>query len=684
MRIRLIVWSICMALTMGANLAYSLVTSEYDTAHYGRVVWFVCAGATGLVSVFLMPNLETRCARIGALFGPAILLRCILLLAAPSDDVNRYLWEGRLVNEGISPYAQTADSPELEAYRDMYWVEMNHKDKATAYPPLTELSFAVMTRIAYHPMSVKVFYAFMDLVVLGGIIALLRRRGLSVGYAAFYSLNPLALVAFAGEGHFDVLMLAAVVWGLWAWDCGRRQLAISLIALATGIKWITLPLIPFFLQKQWLRGALLAGIILALPAVYFWETLPALFNGLLAFGGSGSFNGPIYESLLLGLGLSRELCTGVVLVVFAGIVGWRWTLRAEQSMETHIRWILGGLILLSPTVHFWYLVWILPFVCLRPSLPWLSFSLSAGIYFMVWMHQASGVGWSLSVLERLIFWGPFTLALVYELWSTRGRVLCARKRIGVDGGEVPSISVVIPIYNVGDRLHVALNSIEAQTRQVTSIILVEAGDIEATRVQVSERRCAPRVISSELGRGQQIATGIEAAASDWVIVLHADGQLPVDAVEKLQMAAVSDPNLIGGAFGQRFVEQTLVLVLIEALNDFRALLTRTAFGDQVQFFHRESALCYGLMPKQPLMEDVESSWRIREQGTFVYLGAFSAVSAEKWIQTGWWRRIRLVFSLIARYRWARLRGPAAAEALSGELYQAYYPKSRIQQFEENT
>ena len=49
-----------------------------------------------------------------ALFGPArTATRLAVFPSAPSDDSNRYLWEGRLITEGISPYATTADDDRL-------------------------------------------------------------------------------------------------------------------------------------------------------------------------------------------------------------------------------------------------------------------------------------------------------------------------------------------------------------------------------------------------------------------------------------------------------------------------------------------------------------------------------------------------------------------------------------------
>ena len=79
-----------------------------------------------------------------------------------------------------------------------------------------------------------------------------------------------------------------------------------------------------------------------------------------------------------------------------------------------------------------------------------------------------------------------------------------------------------------------------------------------------------------------------------------------------------------------------------------------------------------LMPKQALMEDVESSWRTREQGGFLFLGLPCLVSHRKWNPQDWFKRFKLVMRLVSRYRWARMRSSADAEALSEQLYAEYY------------
>ncbi|HSG92172.1 MAG TPA: glycosyltransferase [Methylotenera sp.] len=601
-------------------------------------------------------------------------MRLLLLPTAASDDVSRYLFEGKLVRAGISPYAQTADAGSIAQYRDAHWEQMNHKDKPTAYPPLAQLIFATIGAISYHPLAYKLIFVFADLLTLGAVLKLLARRGTSLAFAGFYALNPIVLLAYAGEGHFDSCMLAALMWGVYAYEAGRKQWAILLASIATGIKWMALPLIPFFMGKRLWLSFLVAVVVLILPGIYFLGTIRALLQGLFAFGGTRSFNGPLYEFLLHEINWPRSACNGTVLAVFISVVLWRWLIRTRAPLDTHLRWIIGTLLIVSPTVHFWYLAWIMPLICLRPSLPWLTFSVTAGSYFFVWVNAAGESGWGLELWQHYLFWGPFALTCIYEIWSTRGRVLWPIVR--PEELSEPGVAVIIPTLNAGRTLQDTLESVGRQTVAVSEVIIVDADSTDDTFRFLEECPLPIRVLQSERGRGMQIATGIETAKSDWVLVLHADAQLAPTAVECLLQAVTADRTIIGGALGQRFQSTDIRLLPIELLNDLRVLFTRTAFGDQVQFFHRETAVNYQLMPKQPLMEDVESSWRTREIGGFVFLNQPCQVSYDKWNSSGWLKRFYLVLSLVSKYRWARLRACSHAEALSKKLYAEYYSGER--------
>ena len=668
--VRIIFWLGSLGIAAIAAFGYSQVTTSFDVPSVWRVVLFFIIGLTGLLSVFLFPQFKNTRISLFAIWIPAILLRLLLLPTAVSDDVSRYLFEGKLVRSGISPYAQTADAASIAKYRDEQWAMMNHKDKLTAYPPLAQFIFAAVGAISYQSLAYKLMFVLADLLTLAAILKLLKRRGLSLAFSGFYALNPVVLIAFAGEAHFDALMVTALTWGLFAYEARKTRLALIGISIAAGIKWITLPLIPFFLKGRIVFNGLLFTAILLIPAVYFLDSIQALFHGLFAFGGTRDFNGLLYGLLLQSLDLPRPVCNGIVLFIFVSVVVWRWLWRDRDPLDSHLRWILGTLIVVSPTVHFWYLAWIIPLVCLQPSLPWLALSITSGSYFFVWINATEKLGWSLDLWQRYLFWGPFFVFCLYGLLITKGRVLFPMARSSKS--SQPSVGVVIPTLNAAKTLKESLKSIEQQTVHADEVIVVDAGSTDSTFQMISDSPLAIHVLHSDRGRGTQIATGFEAADSDWLLVLHADAILAPNAVDCMLRAVRSDRTIIGGALGQRFQSTNVKRLLIELLNDLRALFTNTAFGDQAQFFHREAAMRYQLMPKQPLMEDVESSWRTRERGRFVFLNQPCQVSDDKWHKGAWLKRLLLVLRLISKYRWARICGKQQAKKLSEKLYTEYY------------
>jgi hypothetical protein len=66
-----------------------------------------------------------------------IIPRIFALNMIPSDDLARYIWEGKVLSEGYSPYSYPPESGELIQYRDdEIYPQINHKDRPAIYPPL--------------------------------------------------------------------------------------------------------------------------------------------------------------------------------------------------------------------------------------------------------------------------------------------------------------------------------------------------------------------------------------------------------------------------------------------------------------------------------------------------------------------------------------------------------------------
>ena len=147
-------------------------------------------GCLGLASVILFPKFSSTGATLLAILIPAIIVRILIAQAAPSDDIHRYLWEGKLLAAGEDPYLVLADDPIRQPYHDSHWEQMNHRDQPTAYPPIAILAFSWINKLGYSATSYKLVFSLLDLSLIACLLALLRQLGKPLKWAAFYALSP--------------------------------------------------------------------------------------------------------------------------------------------------------------------------------------------------------------------------------------------------------------------------------------------------------------------------------------------------------------------------------------------------------------------------------------------------------------------------------------------------------------
>jgi len=113
-----------------------------------------------------------------SVFGVALGLRLFLVFAPPvfSDDIYRYIWDGRIMNEGINPYRYAPTDNELEAFRNKSWERINHPELKTIYPPLAQLYFAIVTKISHSETGFKIAASITDAFLVFFIIYLAKGR----------------------------------------------------------------------------------------------------------------------------------------------------------------------------------------------------------------------------------------------------------------------------------------------------------------------------------------------------------------------------------------------------------------------------------------------------------------------------------------------------------------------------
>lgn len=367
-----------------------------------------------------------------------LLFRAGLLLTTPSlsDDVFRYVWDGKLQNAGIPPYLYPPSAPEVAHLRGPLWEGINHKEMASPYPPLAELLFAGVYRLAPDSLTaMQVAALFFDVGVMLLLVPMLARWGADTRRVLIYGWNPLVLVQYSHSAHYDAAMVLPLLGGLFLLSMGRRWASGAAVGLSALVKLVPAAAVPVF-APAWGPVGVAAMVAVSLAGLVPWLREPAALSGLLSEAGDARFNDSLGLLLLRAAGLvapdPEPLARGAANLLLLGCslyLGWRVLAgrRGWGEVLPAVYGLLGIFILLNPVVEPWYLAWIVPFLCfllpsaprrralLTPELGWLLLSGLVILTDLTYDLGFSPSGW---IWIRALEYGPLYLLLATRLWGT--------------------------------------------------------------------------------------------------------------------------------------------------------------------------------------------------------------------------------------------------------------------------
>jgi alpha-1,6-mannosyltransferase len=178
---------------------------------------------------------------------------------------------------------------------------------------------------------------------------------------AFVAWNPLLALHFAGGGHNDATMMAAVLLALVLAERGYAAVGGVAWALAIGIKWVPAVFLALWLLARRARAEPLGlvGLVAGLAGVAFVTTAVAGMSWVSAFGGLSSQarrTGSIGLSKWLGdLGLGHRTQLLVIAVLLVTV----FTMLATQALRGRARLGLAGSALAAGQgwLNPWYASW---------------------------------------------------------------------------------------------------------------------------------------------------------------------------------------------------------------------------------------------------------------------------------------------------------------------------------------
>lgn len=210
------------------------------------------------------------------------------------------------------------------------------------------------------------------------------------------------------------------------------------------------------------------------------------------------------------------------------------------------------------------------------------------------------------------------------------------------------VSIVVPVYKEGRELAVHLRSL-LQAHDCKELIVVDA----SSNNPITESEILPKkfnidfqklkvIVTDRFGRAHQMNIGARQATGEILLFLHADTQLPKEAITLIEDI---EKDYRWGQFKVKLDADDFIFRIVERFMNWRSKLTSIATGDQAIFVNRLEFERMNGYADIPLMEDVELSRRLKKYSQPYVIDNPVITSVRRWQQYGICRTILLMWSL---------------------------------------
>ncbi len=361
-----------------------------------------------------------------AMFLFSAVFNLMLVSSGPemSDDIYRYIWDGKLQNHGISPYKYAPDDPVL---KDLHSNELpsliNFPEVKTVYPPISQLIFSTAYFLFGESITgLKLIFILFNLVSVLFFYLILVNLKKHLSLLLLFAWNPLIIMETAINGHLEIVMAFFILTSVYFYLTSKYILSGAGFALAVLTKIVPvifLPIIFIDLIKRkkkvkvhfFFFGSCMS-VIAFFVALHF-KTIINMLNTAVNYSSKWYFNNPIFyfiHSIFKNNELSHLISFSVLLLLLMFIY--------FNSFELNKKLFYSALlfVLFNPTIHPWYLILPVGLSAIYYSKVVLLWSLTIyASYSVMYGYIGRGV-WEDSIIQLLIQYIPLLLLI---LWSKK-------------------------------------------------------------------------------------------------------------------------------------------------------------------------------------------------------------------------------------------------------------------------
>lgn len=366
-----------------------------------------------------------------------ILLRVLLIASLPklSDDVFRFIWDGRLIFNLEDPYkylpAHYLDSG-LKGLDIGLFEKLNSKEYFSIYPPFNQVFFFLS--VLFSPNSevwsiilLRVIILVFELGNMRLIKQLLVHYKLPQKYGLVYWLNPLVIFELTGNLHFEGIVVFFLLLALLKYEQGRLHLSAIYFGLSVATKFIPLIFLPLLIRKIGFKKAFIYGLIVVVTlAISFLPLINtahvwAIWESMSLYFQKFEFNGSIYYLTRWygfeteGHNIIAKSGKWMMYATFGSIMIYSFLAKPKTDWPRQMVWVWFLYLLFGTTVHPWYVIPMLAmsvFSSKRFPLIW------SALIFLTYINYAGG-----TYTDRLdiviIEYSLVLLALLFDLFGDR-------------------------------------------------------------------------------------------------------------------------------------------------------------------------------------------------------------------------------------------------------------------------
>ncbi len=374
----------------------------------------------------------------------SVVLYFTFVLQTPtlSGDIYRYIWDGKLINDGISPYKYPPDASQLDYLHDANWQLVENKNIISPYPPLLELINALTYRIS---PTVAAFKAATIVAGIGTVAVLpymLRKINYDPRLTILFAWNPLFILEFGSSGHDDTIALFFVSLSMYFLLSNKRIPSAAMMALGVVSKLFPLLILPIFLKRWGAKGIIvLVAIIVGLYAPFFFlggsvvNTLSVYVLSSTPIFNAGIF--AVFQNIFANLGANEALFASRIIEysVFGGVLIYMlWMILrknlADMQLIRYAGILLSVYIIFSSTIEPWYVSWLfVPFLIMMPTWSWILFSGTVFLTYLTYTQTPISPGyWPEILWVKIAEFAPLYGMIAYELVTRRYLVAFLRRR----------------------------------------------------------------------------------------------------------------------------------------------------------------------------------------------------------------------------------------------------------------